>query len=84
MILNKSLDYLHTESKVYCTCCENDLLDYILYSKVHKQPLYSYLEIIPLKDKDQYPLKWNYKYNEEIYYVNSEDLSDHYPVYGRF
>ena len=61
-----------------CPCCQPEWIDYTLFSQYHKQPTVSSMEVVKLKAPSfQVSMGLNIK-------VDIEDLSDHFPVLGRF
>ena len=77
-------DQYLTSKTATCNCCSSKWLDYILYSKTHEKPLHSSVEAIAIKvpsyDITVSGLDFKYKYP----WLRTTDLSDHYPVLGRF
>ena len=56
-------------------------IDYILYSKSHKQPISATTRIIELQSSRKYLANIS-RYNRKILYT--KQLSDHYPILGTF
>jgi endonuclease/exonuclease/phosphatase family metal-dependent hydrolase len=74
----------------YCGCCPHEWLDYVLFSNKYLQPSTPpTLECIPIKSDISLNVPWTGKlqpwalpkYGDSILLT---DLSDHYPVIGRF
>lgn len=74
----------------YCPCCPHEWLDYVLFSKKHQQPNHPpTLECIRLKAESSFEFAWSGKLQpvaEPLFgdKIILSDLSDHYPVIGRF
>jgi endonuclease/exonuclease/phosphatase family metal-dependent hydrolase len=87
--LTKGSDTLYIESDgCYCPCCPHEWLDYILFSKKHQQPSDTpTLECIRMKATSPFEATWS-EMPAALAGVPDKiilsDLSDHYPVLGRF
>lgn len=68
-------EYINTLS---CPCCPRELLDYILFSSMHLQPITSECKVRVLKTKNPITINLNLTTKRSIH-----DLSDHYPLIGR-
>jgi endonuclease/exonuclease/phosphatase family metal-dependent hydrolase len=87
----KDSDTLYIEpGGCYCSCCPHEWLDYILVSKKHQRPSgTSTLECIRIKAGYSFEVAWSGKLQpvpEPLWgdKIILSDLSDHYPVIGRF
>jgi hypothetical protein len=69
----------------YCPCCPREWLDYVLYAQApYQQPLRQpTLESFQLSEKPPFPVKWSASKVSNAR-MNLVDLSDHYPVLGKF
>jgi hypothetical protein len=77
-----------------CTCCHKEFLDYILFSKKHRRPTAASYQILRPRAERAFPACMSAP--GQPYYVHSfspfckrtwknlRNLSDHYPVLGRF
>ena len=70
-----------TKTLPRCKCCPKEYLDYILYSKAHKQPInLPVVEVIPLKAESSFVFH-NWRIGDAGYpKFYTDDLSDHYPI----
>lgn len=72
-----------------CKCCHPQTLDYIMYKNNHLQPNKTEYKIIPLKT-NQYNIPITNCTNiyqcltRNPFTINLQDISDHYPVFGKF
>lgn len=70
-------DYMNT---MKCTCCPQELLDYVFVSTRHLQPIpdsESNAEVVVLKSQTPFIMNFNATTRRE-----TRDLSDHFPVYA--
>lgn len=70
--------YAEYMNSMYCECCPQEWLDYIVYSKDHPQPLTTVLTPILLKTEP-----YLMRFSATIARTHS-DLSDHFPLLGVF
>lgn len=65
---------------VYCSCCPNELLDFIFQSNEHKIPIISNFEVVNLKAEDEMVQDWNDDWVNYMFSggeVKGLDYSDH-------
>ena len=81
------------DNKAFCSCCPNEWLDFVLWSKEHQLPYHQVpptLSAIQLKTKVPFRVPWSGAMQPVPEppvvgsYMNLFDLSDHYPVLGEF
>jgi phospholipase C len=63
----------------YCPCCPNLWLDYTLFSTEHRKPLISSMQSVAVKVE---PFEMSFHSEGKV--KGMQDVSDHYPVIGRF
>ena len=67
-----------------CTCCPQEFLDFILYSNEYLQPIDGCtIEPIKLKTTPYRTTSWHIGWTTHPYFC-TDDLSDHYPIIGKF
>jgi endonuclease/exonuclease/phosphatase family metal-dependent hydrolase len=69
-------EYMQT---MRCPCCPQEWLDYIGYSNIHLKPTKSVMFVHKLKAESPFVMKFNMTVERSV-----TDLSDHYPVIGKF
>jgi endonuclease/exonuclease/phosphatase family metal-dependent hydrolase len=68
----------YRESKL-CVCCSSEWIDYTLVSKNHRKPTDSFMYCAPLK-VPKFSMPWNTIVDQ----LETQDVSDHFPVIGHF
>ncbi len=67
-----------------CTKCPREFLDYVLWSSAHKRPASASLTVVPLTSNAPLVYPWARVLGMPTLWVQSRELSDHYPVVGTF
>lgn len=75
--------FIQPELMCYCPCCPNEWLDYVLHAKdPYQQPLDAPTLTALVNQEKPFRVEWNDPKTTQ--HMDLIDLSDHYPVLGRF